>query len=760
MGNRHRRTGQAIIGFSAATLDDIDERELSSARFRWLVDDRILFLLVPIVAASQVEASKSPVVELEFDRGASIQVDGSLDEPEWQRAARIRLTQQEPHPGMPSRYPTEIYLLSNGSNLYIGASATDPEPGRVSVHALQRDATMEGDDTLSVVLDTFDDRRTAFLFRINAAGGRQDGLIDATGLLALDWDGIWDAAVTTTGGGWSAEIVVPARSLNFSPNRESWGFNVERHVPRDLLTLRWAGTSLDSRFTDLRRAGKLAGASRMEQGIGLTVTPYVVGNASRNFPPGTTSTGADAGLDVDYSLTPELSGILTVNTDFAQTEVDSRQLNLTRFPLFFPEKRAFFLEGSNQFVFGEGLDEVFIPFFSRRVGLVEGEEVPIAGGVKLIGRAGSFGVGLLDVWTEGTDTVPNANLFAGRLTYDATDRLRIGMIGTSGDPRDDDSNSLVGADATWRTSEAFGDKNLVFNAWGVRSSGDIPTGDSSGWGMAALYPNDLWDLKAYIYQFGDTLDPALGFLPRPGTRHYHAEVNWQPRPTTDWLSWMRQFFMEYRYTRIDDLDGNNQSWLLWTAPIKLLTEAGEDIELNYLPQGETLTDPFAVAEGVVIPPGEYDFQRFRVTVRSSTTRRWRLGARVWFGEFFEGDLTTLETIASLTTLGARLQLSLESEQNWGSLPQGKFDRRLWKFRAGYDFNPDLRLQTFVQYDNDSDLLGANTRLRWIVAPGRDLFVVWNHGWTSGRDGSEDFKLADLDSLVSELSVKFSWAFRP
>lgn len=187
-------------------------------------------------------------------------------------------------------------------------------------------------------------------------------------------------------------------------------------------------------------------------------------------------------------------------------------------------------------------------------------------------------------------------------------------------------------------------------------------------------------------------------------------------------------------------------------------QAGEDVELNYLPQGETLSEPFEIAKGVIIPVGEYDFDRYRITVRSSTTRPWRLGARIWFGDFFDGTLTTVETLASLTTMDSRLQRSLESELNFADLPHGKFDRRLWKFRAGCDFSPDLRLCSFIQYDNDSNLLGANTRFRWIITLGRDLFLVWNHGLAQHQ--GEDFALSRLESTFSELSIKLRWTFRP
>lgn len=721
------------------------------------------FVLLLFAFDGATGMAQEPTVSVQFAPDARIDLDGRLTERAWQDAGRIpELFQQEPNPGQPTAFKTQVRILTDGESLYIGVLAVDPRPERIAVHSMRRDSEMEGDDTFSVVLDTFGDRRSAFLFRINPAGARQDGLIDSSGELSLDWDGIWDAAVHRTADGWTAEIEIPSKTLRFSRDRETWGFNAERFVARDLLTLRWAGTTLDARLTDLRRAGRLTGAQVMKQGLGLSITPFALADGDTGVGEAAAELEGDAGLDVTYSFTPQLSAVGTINTDFAETEVDARQVNLTRFPLFFPEKRTFFLEGSNQFDFAAGLEENFIPFFSRRVGLVAGREVPIIGGLKLVGRQGNLGIGLLDVQTQdledvgGMELAPGSNLFAGRFTYDANDELRLGAILTNGNPGSAEENTLVGADLNWATSSFLGDRNLRLSGWTTRSYGDLREGQRSGWGIAAFYPNDLWDLQAHVFQFGAALDPALGFLPRPGTRRYRVEANWQPRPTAAWLEWMRQYFVEFRYIRVDDLEGNEESWLIWTAPIKFLTEDGEDIELNFLPQGESLDAPFEIDEGVVIPPGTYNFNRYRVTVRSSTSRPWRLGARVWFGGFFGGHLTTLETLASLTTLSHHLRLSFEMENNWGDLPQGTVSKNIWKFRATYDANPDLSFSSFTQFDTESHVVGMNNRFRWIIEPGKELFVVWNRGWEK-REGGGFFR---LDQAFERVTVKLSWTLRP
>ncbi|MGH6630769.1 MAG: DUF5916 domain-containing protein, partial [Burkholderiales bacterium] len=250
--------------------------------------------------------------------------------------------------------------------------------------------------------------------------------------------------------GWSAEVVIPARTLNFTRKLDHWGLNLERFIPRDRTTLRWASPTLDALFYDLSRSGSLDGVGELRQGLGLEIIPYATGRTTEFFGTASRAFQGAAGGEVTWKITPQMVGVLTLNTDFAETEVDSRQINITRFPLFFPEKRAFFLEGSNQFQFGLGLDQLFIPFFSRRIGLLEGAQIPIQVGVKLNGRAARWNLALLDVETRaarvGAQVIPAQNLFAGRVSYDATSKLRLGTIFTHGDPEGIRENALLGFD--------------------------------------------------------------------------------------------------------------------------------------------------------------------------------------------------------------------------------------------------------------------------------------------------------------------------
>jgi hypothetical protein len=690
---------------------------------------------------------------------APITLDGVADEVAWQSAGVIAdLVQQAPHPGAPTPYRTEVRFLVAADALYVAFDCRDPAPERIAVHTMQRDGEMDGDDTVALVLDTFGDSSRGYALQVNAAGARADGLVISAEEIADDWDGIWDARAVRTAVGWSAEVVLPSRTIRFASGLDEWGLNVERFVPRDRTTLRWSGISLDAGFADMQRTGVLAGVAGLRQGLGLSIVPYGLVRYEDDREAAQASISADLGGDLSYSFTPQLTGVISFNTDFAETEVDTRQINLTRFPLFYPEKRGFFLEGSDQFQFGTGLGSSFVPFFSRRMGLYAGQQAPIVAGVKVIGRAGRWGLGLVDVLTDDIAAAPGSNLFAGRLTYDVDERLRVGAIATDGDPDGIHDNTLAGVDAIWRTSTFGGDKNFVASAWAAGVGGDVSDGQRHGWGLKLDYPNDLWDVYAGVREFGDALDPALGFLPRRGVRMYNVGGAFQPRPQSGWWStWIRQFFFELETSLVSDLDGGTESWRVFTAPFNARTHAGEHLEANWAPQFERLLEPFEIADGVVIPAGDYRFDRFRIEVESSEHRPWRAEVTVWFGTFYTGTLEQWEALVAYTTPSGRLQLELAAENDFGRLPEGDFIARVVETRVVYSFNPDLVLSAYGQYDSESEEVGLNTRLRWTITPGTDLYVVWNRGWQRPVPVSG---WSRLETLSDQAVVKLRYTWRP
>jgi hypothetical protein len=739
---------------------------------------RKYFRLVPVVLFWPVAATATsddiPSVQVVAKSSLSITLDGRLDEPVWLDAVALKLIQQSPKPGQPTPYKTEVRIVVTKDLLYFGFICKDPAPDHIAVHTMRRDDEMLGDDKISLVLDPYGDHRTGYFFQINAVGARSDGLVSNPESASLDWDGIWDARTARTADGWSAEIVIPSRTLSFGRGLNVWGLNVERYIPRERLTLRWSSPTLDSFLYDLSRAGRLTGMEALEQGKGLEFSPYGVARTRQSFPGGERSWQGAIGGDITWKITPQLVTVFTANTDFAETEVDTRQINLTRFPLFFPEKRAFFLEGANQYEFGLGLQNQdspqFFPFFSRQVGLLGGEQIPIDAGVKLNGRVGKWNLALLDVQTRETivapevaaeltlpsQLIPSTNLLAGRVSYDFNRNLRVGTIFTNGDPAGFRRNTLVGLDAVWRTSKFRGNKNLLLGAWSATTQGDIGPGSKVGWGFKIDYPNDLWDCSTSVNQYGDGLEPLLGFLPRPGVRRTAVSCDFQPRPSKDGpFRWIRQEFFENQYTRYTDSRGIVESWEYFMAPVNLRFETGDRFEFNWDPHGETLVAPFEVAPGVVIPPGSYDFTRWRLEAQTSEHRPLQFGTTTWFGTFFNGHLTQWENYLRWTSPRGRVQLDFETENDFGHLTVGNFVQRLWSVRAAYAWSANLVLSSFIQYDTESQNIGTNTRLRWTIKPGNDLFVVWNRGWQRILTDPHVSIIPQSDLIA----VKLRWTFR-
>ncbi len=707
-------------------------------------------LCTPVGRAAGAEVAAPPAP-------GGITIDGRLDDSAWHLAGHIDdLIQQDPMPGEPTVYRTEVFVVADPGGLTFGFICHDPDPTSIAVHTMTRDGSLRGDDSITIVLDPFGDQRRGYSFAINAAGARVDGLITGSESVSPDWDGIWDAATSRSVDGWTAELRIPAQTLRFPVGVDRWGLNLERFVARDQLTLRWADHSRNAQLSDLRRAGHLSGMKILRQGLGISVSPYGIVHVDKEEGATRHAVTGDMGGDATWNLTTELSAVLTVNTDFAETEVDSRQVNLTRFPLFFPEKRDFFLEGSDHFEFGSGLGRDFVLFFSRRIGLYKGEQVPLDIGGKVLGRSGRWGIGLLAARTGAGRQTASADLYVGRITYDVDPHLTLGTIATDGDPDGVSDNTLVGWDAIWQTSTLGGDKNLSVGGWAAASRDDLPSRQSYGWGLKVDYPNDRWD-AAFVYrEFGDGLDPALGFLPRPGTRWFTGGFSYQPRPEDGPFGWVRQFFFECYPRVVEGLRGRTQSWRVFTAPFNVRTESGEHLELNFVPQYEYLDEPFEIAEGVVLPVGAYAFERYRIEVESAEHRNFVAASTLWFGEFFDGTLTQWEVSAGYASPRGHLQLDLVAENDFADLPEGSFIQRLYQLRAAYSFSPDLILSTDTQYDSESRNVGINARLRWTIEPGNDFYVVWiqalERPWRPDR-------WSLVHTTEDHLAVKLRWTLR-
>lgn len=691
-------------------------------------------------------------------------IDGRLDDPAWHGATPIgELIQLEPRAGEPPSESSEIRFLHDGERLYMAIRCFDREPGLIVSTTRERDAFLDVDDRLEIVFDTFHDKRNAFFFQINAAGSKGDALVTNNGAnFNKPWDGIWEAAARVDELGWSAELALPFKTLNFAEGQTTWGFNCQRTIGRKREEARWANGSREHSLFNLYRAGELEGLDDIRQGIGLDVVPFFASHWSNERDPdgdgradgsGDKTLDGEPGFDLFYKLIPSLTFSLTVNTDFAETEVDERQINLTRFPLFFPERRDFFLQDAGVFEFGlnnagGGGDRAVIPFFSRRIGLSEdGEEVPILGGAKLTGRAGPWGIGVLDVQTDELDELDEQNLFAARLSRDVGAQSTVGGILTHGDPTGAGDNTVFGLDATHRASVFSGDRDLITNAFVLHSEDDDGGGPSSAFGLALRAPGDRvsWNLGALEIQ--RDFEAALGFVPRRDVRRYDGGIEYQPRPG---LAGLRQLEFGLGTEVFTDTDGELETWASQVQPLGLLFESGEELRVELEHVHDELPEDFEISDGVVIPTGAYDFTSAGLTLGTAQKRALSAELSLDAGEFYDGTRRGIGA-GLLWQPGPLFNASCGYARDDVELDGGDFETQLARLRANVSFSPELSWNNFLQWDTESDTIGVQSRLRWIPVPLQEVFLVFNETLESDSSRSAP--------LFQELSFKVTYAVR-
>lgn len=662
-------------------------------------------------------------------------IDGVLDEPAWQTADSIgNLTQIEPVEGNPPTGRTVVRVLITRDAIVFGIRADDPEAARITSFARNRDANLTSEDHVRLVLDTYLDGRSGYVFIVNPHGARYDALVANQGEGEnAQWDGIWEAATHRDASGWSAEVAIPIKSLLFKRGLEQWGFNVERRIQRLLETSRWASPDRDVKINMTSRAGLLSGLPAFDLGAGLSVRPSVTSSIGTPGPGASAETEVAGSLDVTKRVAGNTLASLTINTDFAETEVDSRRTNLTRFPLLFPEKRTFFLEGSDIFDFGLGLGNSsgssgeLIPFFSRRIGLLSGREVPLDVGFKIAGREGSTNFGALVVKTGPVDTLATDNVLGVvRLRQNVLHESSVGMIATVGDPLGRSGSWTAGTDVTYQTSRFRGDKNFLVGVWGLAMDRDGLAGTPNAIGAKVDYPNDLWDVAFTWRRVGDDFDPSLGFVQRPGVHSFTLNITNTPRPKRPVLGLrVRQMTNEWFNTLVTDLDGRWESYRIFLAPVNWRLESGDRYEANVVPTGERLVEPFEIADDVVIPPGSYHWKRYRLEAALASKRRFSGQFTWWFGNFYSGTLDEFIATASWKP-SALFIMEFNATRNVGRLAEGDFTQQVVGTRVRMNVSPDLQFNSYVQYDNGSDSFGTNSRVRWTFSPVGELFVVYNH----------------------------------
>ena len=556
---------------------------------------RAVGLAVVLLVLSPAQAADVP--ELVAHRLAvKIQTDGVLSEDVWKLDPAIsNLVQVEPRSGDQPTEATQLWIAYSADALYIAIRCQDREARQIVATEMRRDAELGENDHVAIVFDTYHDHRNAYYFATNAAGALVDGRVTENQQPELEWDGMWIVRTVTDDRGWSAEFEIPFKTVGFTPGVKDWGFNVSRFLARSRETSRWASPSLDVELNQMVNAGNISGLDELSQGIGLDIKPYGIAGFTRDI----TRTDrmeedGKVGADVFYRITSNLVSSTTFNTDFAETEVDARQVNLTRFPLFFPEKRAFFLEDAGIFEFalsgagggppGEQRGGDLLPFFSRRIGLVRGNEVPLRVGEKLTGKIGRFDVGLLDVQTgdltrDDRLLVPGKNLAVGRVKANFLSQSYIGALFTNGDPTGETSNQVGGVDLKLATSNFLKrEKNLSLALFGTKSRTSGLEGRDSSYGAVVAYPNDLVSAQYKWMKIGENYNPALGFVPRPGVRISALEAELSPRPKF----WgIRQMSFEMEYSDYYNLaEHSTETRQLTVTPLQWAFHSGDGLTTN------------------------------------------------------------------------------------------------------------------------------------------------------------------------------------
>jgi hypothetical protein len=689
----------------------------------WLGAGVLLFAnnASPSVAAGSTTTASAAGIQ----DGRAPSIDGRLDDDVWRLASPLGpFTQMEPEEDVPPTEATEVRIAFDPDRLYIAIRCFDRSPASVIASQLARDADLDDDDNVLIVVDPLLDRRNGYFFQVNPAGARTDGqLFNNPEHFDEDWDGIWEARASIDAEGWVAELSIPFKTVRSRGDRTTWGVNVERLLKRRNERSRWAAPRRDVWISNLAEAGEVEGIVTGGGGRGLDVRPYLKAGEGAGESEGLDLSG---GVDLFKTLTPSLLASVTVNTDFAETEADDRRVNLTRFPLFFPEKRAFFLEGSGLYdIAGLGSGRDLFPFFSRRIGLLEGEEVPILLGAKLLGRQGGTNLAFLDVQTRELHDlgVEGGNLLAARASQTLFEQSWVGGIVTHGNPAGTGSNTLVGADARFATSGFRGGQNLSLDLFLLRTE-DAERGTDHAFGFKFDYPNDLWDIAVNWKQIGRNFEPALGFVPRREVRKTTAGITFAPRPGR----WgIRKFSFSARPEIITDLSNRVQTWRVEATPLNVVFESGDVFRFGVAPEYELLPEPFEIDDGVTLGEGSYRWTRWSVDLSTASKRRAVLELEGSWGGFYDG---TLRQIVVEMTLKAtrRFIASFEAERNDVELPAGRFEAQVYAFRGELNLSPDVSWANLVQYDTESRLLGLQSRLRWTVRPEAELFLVFNRGW--------------------------------
>ena len=712
-------------------------------------------LLTLLLSCSAILAQHSkPDTLIALKTVEKINLDGKLSELAWSSASSVsNFTQREQNEGAPPTEKTRVSVIYNTNEIYFGIWCFDSEPKKISAQQMSRDFDWGSDDDFEIMVSPFNDNRNGYLFVINPNGAMADVWLGEEGNdFNFDWNGIWDARVTRDNNGWYAEVKIPFSTLKFKgESKQVWGLNFERNIRRKKEQILWQGWSRIYGVEKISQSGKLTGLENIKQKERVEIIPFLTAGIQAG------STGsekrAEIGGEVNFDITPTLKLNLTANTDFAQVESDRREVNLSRFSLFYPEKRQFFLEGKSYFDMQVSKATLF---YSRRIGIDSGKEIPVLGGVRLFGKLNRTSIGMLSLQTAASGDIHSANSSVFRIKQDIFEQSGIGFITTQKFSKDG-YNGLYGTDFTYSTSKFGGDKNLMLGFSGAisidkKNNNQIYKNKNGTYHFFVYYPNDIWELFAGINTIQENFNPGLGFINRSNYKRVYGELGYNPR-YKKMPGYIRNFaFTPFAFEYyLNDKTNVTETFQYNWSPLGVNFKNGDSFQFVVSHMLDNPAESFDLIESVTIPAGRYWDNGF--AMEYSTFEGRRVSGEIEFstGKFYTGYMTGFEMELNLN-LNKHLNVGLDLRQNFLAIPQGRFNVSEVGGRIDFALNTRLNTSLFAQWNSEDGEMLLNYRINWIPKIGSFFYFVINQNVSTGNNTLKLTNTTILAKLVWRFAI--------
>ncbi len=720
--------------------------------FRFKIILLISFILIVGLQSIYAQHSEPSTIQ-PYRLTGKIKFDGQLTETAWQQASHIsNFTQRDLDFGQSATERTEVAILYDKNTLYIGIWCYQKDSDKIVAKNMNRDFNYWSDDNFQIMISPFNDNRTGYLFVINPNGARADIQVYGGEDGNEDWNGVWDVKTTINNQGWFAEVYIPFSTMQFKKDSIlNWAINFERDIVSENEQALWQGWSRDYSVYSVANAGRLINIRDIAYAKKFELKPYSLAGWQYDIEDGN-SYPLKFGGDLNVSLSPTLKLNLTTFTDFAQVEADRIPVNLSRFSVFYPEKRQFFLEGSDMFSYYLG--DMNSAFYTREIGIENGQQIPIIAGARVFGKVGRNNIGFLNI-QEGTfDTISTTNNTVFRYKYDIGKQSYIGGIFTN-KINSKTSNQIVGIDGAYQTSEFLKDKNLTVGAKFTTSTEDfIIQKNALTYRLFADYPNDLIDNFMAVGNMQKNFNPELGYIRRTNYDSYSWYFRLSPRLLTKY-GIKRLLLKPWGFTLYNTHStGEMESFSNETRPVGAIFKSGERFEINLIQNYDRIDEPFGLTDSIAIPTGKYWMYKYEIQFETYHARRIWVALLYNWGGFYTGEMQTLESELGIN-FNKHLNLNGNYTINWVDLPEGNITTNEVALYLNYAFTTKLNLSLFSQYNDLDEVMIYNIRLHWIPKVGSDLYLVYNIGYEEPIKQIDYLKPQTTDAVV-KLVYRFAF----